>query len=300
MKSRKLWLGLGAAAFSSTLTPTAPLAASSAAAHDAATQTTRCTAQPSLQVAENTPAPSHQHGASAPAKAGDGGEGGEGSAAAADADARLDPTLRFYRDIQLVRGHLLVGDELIKDGRWADALPHFLHPVEELYDKLSPQLKPMKLKPFLAQLKALAQTVKAKNSAAYEAALKALDSRLDAVDVATKSAKSDWMPFAVETSLETMRSALGEYGQSIEGGKFAKAVEYQDSRGFVWQADRLFASIASELDAKHPDAAKKARAEIAVLKSAWPAAIPPAAPILEPSQVAATISKIELALGSVK
>jgi hypothetical protein len=302
MKTRKLWLGLGAAALSSTMIPQAPQAASSATAIDATAQSSRCTAQGRLLLAENTqaPAPAHSHGAPAQATpAGDGGEGGEG-AANAEADARLEPSLRFYRDIQLVRGHLLVGDELIKAGRWADALPHFLHPVEELYDHLAPQLKEMKLKPFLQQLKSLAQTVKAKSQAAYDAALKATDARLDPIDAHMKAAKTDWMPFAVETALETLRTAHGEYSQSIEGGKFAKAVEYQDSRGFVWQAERLIASVGGELDAKHPDAAKKLHAELAVLKSAWPAVLPPAAPVLDPSQVAGTISKIELALGSVK
>ena len=298
MRTRKVWLGLGAAALSSTMIPTVPQAATSMTAIDAATQGALCSSSPRIQVAENTPAPTHQHGA--PTQITGGGEGGEGSAAAASADARLDPKVRFYRDIQLMRGHLLVGDELIKAGKWADALPHFLHPVEELYGKLGPELKPMKLKPFLAQLKALAQTVKAKNAAAYEVALKALNDRLEPVDAAMKADKKDWTPFAVETALETMRSAIGEYGQSIEGGKFAKAVEYQDSRGFVWQADRLLTSLGGELTGKYPDAAKKARTELDVLKTAWPAAIPPAVPVMDAAQVTAAISKIELALGSVK
>ncbi len=301
MKTRKLWLGLGAAALSSTMTPVAPQAASSATAIDAAAQASRCPAPARMQLAENTQPPAHSHGTPEKAASGaEGGEGGEGSPAAADADARLEPSLRFYRDIQLVRGHLLVGDELIKAGRWADALPHFLHPVEELYDKLAPVLKDMKLKPFLAQLKSLAQTVKAKNQGAYEAALTAVEGRLDPVDASMKAAKKDWMPFAVETALETFRSSYGEYSESIEGGKFAKAVEYQDSRGFVWQAERLIASVAGELDAKHPEAAQKLRAELAVLKTAWPAVLPPAAPVLDASQVAGAISKIELALGNVK
>ena len=67
----------------------------------------RCAApRAGMQFAEN-----HAHGAakSKTDAGGEGGEGGEGSAAKADADAALDPAVRFYRDIQLVRGHILVG-----------------------------------------------------------------------------------------------------------------------------------------------------------------------------------------------
>ena len=303
MKTRTLWLGLGAAALTSTIPAHAPQAALSVTALEAAApgspgtpcrdgSATRTDRAFATQVAEN-----HQHGA--PAKTGAGGEGGEGGANA-DADARLDPMVRFYRNIQLVRGHLLVGDELVKAGLWADALPHFLHPVEELYDTLGPELKTLKMKPFLQQLKALAQTVKAKNATAYAGALAALTVRLDGVDAGMKAKQSDWLPFAVETAVETMRTAIGEYGQSIEAGKFAKAVEYQDSRGFVWQAEWLLMSVDAALSARDAEAAARSKAEIATLKAAWPAALPPASPVMDPAAVAASISKIELALGGIR
>ena len=44
-----------------------------------------------------------------------------------------DTRIRFYRDIELMRGHLLVGRQLIELDLWDEALPHFLHPTEELY-----------------------------------------------------------------------------------------------------------------------------------------------------------------------
>ncbi len=46
----------------------------------------------------------------------------------------LPPALVFFRNIEVIRGHLLVGnDNSSRAGRWADALPHFLHPTEEIY-----------------------------------------------------------------------------------------------------------------------------------------------------------------------
>ena len=187
-----------------------------------------------------------------------------------------------------------------KAGLWTDALPHFLHPVEELYDKLAPHIKLLKLKPFKQQLNALAQTVKAKNAPAYDEALKALEGRLASVDTGMKAETKNWMPFVVQTALETMRSAIGEYEESIEDGKFAKAVEYQDSRGFVFQGESLLQSVGPDLAAKYPQDSAAALAAIATLKSGWPAPLPPAAPVLDVASVKAAVSKIELALGSVK
>ena len=128
MKRRKVWVGLG----------TAVLVTSQVAAHeealpapDAAVRVDRSGS--SLKVAQGPGG----HGAVHIARAGgEGGEGDEGGAAQKDYDAKLPPALRFYRDIELIRGHLLVGDELVRAGRWAEALPHFLHPSEEIYGKI--------------------------------------------------------------------------------------------------------------------------------------------------------------------
>jgi hypothetical protein len=122
MTRRKIWVGLG----------TALLATSPAAQAD----DTRA----SWQVAQ------HQGHAVAQAEGEGEGEGG---------GAELPAGLRFYRDVELIRGHLLVGNELVEAGRWADALPHFLHPEEEIYNSLREGLKTYKVSPFLTALKAL-------------------------------------------------------------------------------------------------------------------------------------------------
>ncbi len=94
------------------------------------------------------------------------------------ARAGLDPRVKFFRNMGLVRGHLLVGDELVKQGRWDDALPHFHHPIEELYASIRPTLQGQGIHQFDAALKALAQTVKAKKMDAYEAAWKTVDQEM--------------------------------------------------------------------------------------------------------------------------
>ena len=56
--------------------------------------------------------------------------------------------------------------------------------------------------------------------------------------------------------------ALSEYETSIEDGRFAKPVEYQDSRGFVWQAERMIEGAAAELAKADAEALAKIRARI--------------------------------------
>ena len=293
MKRRKIWVGLG----------TAVLVTSQVAAHEE-----KPLPVPSDGVAQagRHAAPAHRHGTpvvlAAKAKAGgEGGEGGEGDeggeGAKASYDASLKPSVRFFRDIELIRGHLLVGDELVREKRWAEALPHFLHPSEEIYGKIRGDLKTYEVPPFLAALKALAQTVKAKNEGAYRTALAALEERLAAADKGVKAKEADWQTFAVDTVLEMLRSATGEYEEAIAKGRIAKPVEYQDSRGFVWEAEKLFGTVAEGIGQKDADAVKGVQAAFAELKKAWPAPVPPKTPVRDVSQVLADVSKIELQLG---
>jgi hypothetical protein len=295
MKRNRVWVGLGTAIL------VAPQGAAIAekAARD----------QGGLVVAQSTPrlhgngaeGEGRTHGTKAkssrPAKAKAGGDGeGEGGAA----DAGLEPSIRFYRDIQLIRGHLLVGDELVKEGRWKEALPHFLHPSEEIYGRIGTDLKRYGVPPFATSLKALAQTVKAKNKEAYAGALSAVEERLAAADKAVRAPEANWPYFALETAVESLRSAAEEYEEAVERGTIANVVEYQDSRGFVWQAERLFASVADDLSTKDADSVASIRAAFGDLKAAWPTPMPPQKPAKDLSQVLGDISKIELQLGRLK
>ncbi len=223
MKRRKVWIGLGTAilvnphgAVIAEAPPPIPARVLPASA---------APDQASLVVAQST-SRSHAKGGEGEGRShatkakGSGGEGGEGGTRAAKAkaggegegeggakDAGLEPSLRFYRGIQLIRGHLLVGDELVKEGRWKEALPHFLHPSEEIYGKIGADLKRYGVPPFANALKALAQTVKAKNKEAYARAFTAVEERLAAADKALRAKETNWPYFALETAVESLRSA---------------------------------------------------------------------------------------------
>ncbi len=269
--ARKLWVGVGVAT----------LAGSASLPRDVV-------AQDAGHKAHGMSPPAQKDGA-ATFKPGEGGE-----AYLTDGGPK-DTRIRFYRDIELMRGHLLVGRQLIDMDLWDEALPHFLHPSEELYGLMEKYIKLHNMQPFGRELQALAQTVKAKRKGAYEQALPPVNQRIDA---ALKVAKRFMRPertFAVQSAVEVLRTAQAEYEGAMENGAFTKPVEYQDSRGFVWRAERVIED-AAKVGPQPLDAASlaKVRAAFARLKAAWPAPLPPEKPLLDGGQVSALISEIEL------
>ena len=220
----------------------------------------------------------------------DAGEGGESQRI-----ANLPPELALAVRLALLRGHLGIGDELVKQKQWNAALPHFLHPTEELYADIKGPLAERNVPPFEDALQALAAAVKAKKGGAdYAKALKAVSDPLAAADAALKAKSTDWAGFMTEAAVESIKAAGSEYAEAVVDGKLAKPVEYQDARGFIWQADRMIESVAADLQKKDPNALKAVRAGFAELKKIFPAAMPPRRPVKDHAQLLAIVSRIEL------
>lgn len=293
MKSKtKIWLGVGA--FVVVGTGSAP------ALEQPRDTVSGIALMRALSPSDVSSAKKHSHGGEGGAKTapkkkedGEGGEGGEGGAKA----AQLPPDLDFALKIAQIRGHLLVGDELVKQGEWKAALPHFLHPSEELYGPIRGRLKDYNTPQFATALKLLATTVKQrKGGEDYAKALKAVEDALAAADAGVK-AKQPGEGFAVETALELLKSATHEYEEAIVRGRIAKPVEYQDARGFVWQAEKMVEGMAPALEKKDAEALKHVRDGFAQLKKTWPAAMPPKAPVKDYAAVLSDVSRIELSIG---
>lgn len=236
-----------------------------------------------------------EHGA----KKKQGGEGGEGGEeGGAKGGAQLPPDLDFALKIAQIRGHLLVGDELVKQGLWAAALPHFLHPSEELYGPIRGKLKDYQTPQFSSALKLLSNAVKAKKGGDdYDKAMKAVSDALAVADAGLKAKQPNWDSFEVETALELLKSSTHEYEEAIVKGRIAKPVEYQDARGYVWQSEKMIESVALALEKKNADALKAVRDGFAELKKAWPAAMAPKMPVKDYAAVLSDVSRIELSIG---
>src|SRR3954447_15502245 len=108
MKKRKIWAGLGTAVLVA-----APVGSQAAAMpHHSHMGIETKADQDLLKLAQ-----AHQgHGEAGKPAASMGGEGDEGGGG-----TQLEPSIHLYRGIEMIRGHLIVGNELVKAGRWAEA-----------------------------------------------------------------------------------------------------------------------------------------------------------------------------------
>ena len=265
---RKLWVGIGVVSMAGICAEAAPALAQHGR-HDAA--------------------PADSGNAATPARIGEGGE-----AYPADGGP-ADTRIRVLRDLALIRGHLLVGNELVGEGRWDEALPHFLHPTEEIYGKLERYIKLHGVAPFDGQLKALAQTVKAQRGGAYSQASRVVDERLTGASIVFRKYMNPLPRMTIKAAVEVLKVAASEYASSIEDGRFSKPVEYQDSRGFILYAEQMIAGVAGDLHRHDATALTDVRNQLAALKRAWPGPMPPAAPVLDVAAVAAIVTAIEVA-----
>jgi hypothetical protein len=288
----KIWLGVGAfvVAGSGAVSTQANPADHTKALAERLPLDARAPAAPQTDTSTIVLAQHTKHG-------GEAGEGGEGEGGEKGA-AKLPANIAFGLRIAQLRGHLLVGDQLVNEKQWNAALPHFLHPTEEIYASIRGSLKEYGVPPFDAALKVLANTVKRKQGGAeYAKALAAVQEALVKADAGMKSKNAEWASFTVETALELLKSAAGEYEEAIVKGRIGKPVEYQDARGFVWEAAALIESVAAQLEKTNADALKRTQAHLVELKAVFPTAMPPRQPLKSHADVLALIAQIELAAG---
>lgn len=199
----------------------------------------------------------------------------------------------YSTKLALMKGHMLVAGELLALGQPTQAEPHLGHPVEEIYVDIQEQLPERRVADFKDPLMHVQDLVKSKPTdpqvqTAYKAALAAIDQAIAAIPASQQQSPV----FVMQVINGLLETASSEYTAAISGGKVKEAIEYQDSRGFVLEAQRLYQAAQSQLKTDSAQSAELKQAFTA-LQKAWPAPIPPATPVLTPDQVAAQVKQIE-------
>ncbi|MFO1187334.1 MAG: hypothetical protein U1E87_07720 [Alphaproteobacteria bacterium] len=209
---------------------------------------------------------------------------GEGEGAPADADLRTD-NAAYLTQLSLVRGHLLVGMGLYRQGAIDASSGHFSHPEIEIYPQLVPVLVARGAKPFKAELDALAAAVaeaapKGEIEAAYGRVLAAIDA---AEHANTGTALSE--PKSVLALIEKIVRVAGtEYGNAVRDGRVVLPVEYQDAFGFTEVAKaRLQAISGKDQSASVKAVVAQVSKQLAGLDAAWPGR-----KLIPPEKVSAT------------
>ncbi|MBF2007707.1 MAG: helix-hairpin-helix domain-containing protein [Chlorogloeopsis fritschii C42_A2020_084] len=199
----------------------------------------------------------------------------------------------YMTKLGLMKGHLIVAQELLDKNQPKQAEPHIGHPVEEIYVDVEDQLKERNVKEFKTTLIGLQDLVKAKPK---DAKVKTdLASSMQAVDgaIAALSESERTNPaFILQVINGLLDAANSEYSAAIADGKVSAAIEYQDSRGFVVYANDLYKGISSQVAKNNPTAHKAIETNMAELLKVWPSVIPPAKPVKTPEEVTKLVKGI--------
>ena len=129
----------------------------------------------------------------------------------------------------------------------------------------------------------------AKVNAEFTASMQVVDGAIAGIsDAQRKDPK-----FVLQVINGLLDTANSEYGAAVANGKISAIIEYQDSRGFVMYAEMLYKDIASQVAKTSPETDKAMVANMAELKTNWPTAIAPAAPVKTTEQITKLIKTIE-------
>jgi hypothetical protein len=177
-----------------------------------------------------------------------------------------DATSFLFR-LAMLEGHMMVGHELLQAHQAALGLPHFGHPVRELYDSFSDYLKQKHFPAFDDQLADLETAVKSapyrpETEAKYQAAIAMVHK---ARELAPANIRQS-VPAMIKICSDTMDAASVEFGGALNRGRITSLVEFHDSRGYL-------AYVAQEIEALrtgHPDAvAMLDRFKAVLAKAQW-------------------------------
>ena len=200
----------------------------------------------------------------------------------------------YMTKLGLMKGHLVVAKELLDQQKPEQAEPHIGHPVEEIYVDVEDQLQERNVKEFKTTLIGLQDLVKSKPKDPqvknnFEVSMQAVDGAIQGLPEQQRQSPE----FVLQVVNGLLDAANSEYGAAIANGKVSAAIEYQDSRGFVNYADQLLNNVSDQMAKENPEAQKAIASSMTELKTAWPSAVPPAAPAKTPEQVSQLVKTIE-------
>ncbi|MGK7960485.1 hypothetical protein [Crocosphaera sp.] len=200
----------------------------------------------------------------------------------------------YLVSLGLMKGHLMVAQQLIAEGKYEEAEPHVGHPVEELYGDIETQLSKRNVTDFKVTLNQFHDGIKTnpksdKMKELYDSSMSAIDEAIAAVPPEKLQSPETILP--VINGL--LKTANAEYKAAIADNKFVELIEYQDSMGFVVYAEELYQPIATTMSENYPEKHEVITATLTELKTAWPSVNAPETPIMTPEKVDELVTKIK-------
>jgi hypothetical protein len=195
-----------------------------------------------------------------------------------------DDQVKFAANAEMMKGHLLASRELYAKKQEAWAAVHAAHPVQELWSQLRGPLEAANAEA-AAKLGALLERPGKEldgkiPETQYQATVAEVSRSLDdAVGRVVPAPVRDTLAFKARVVIALIQHVPEEYGEAVEKGKVAQAIEYQDAYAFFQRARALYAPIAAEVRSKSAKAGKEIDHGLSTLGKALAQVMPPARPM---------------------
>jgi hypothetical protein len=202
--------------------------------------------------------------------------------------------LFYLVELGLMKGHLLVADDLIRQGTPDQAEPHLGHPISEIYAQIEEPLQAHKIPEFkttLIKLHELAKYAPANPDikVGYDASINSINLAINAIPQAERQSPE----FVMKAIGEILQTMADEYNAGVANNKIVARIEYQDARGFVIYAEELYGTIAKQVTQKSAATHQTMITSLGQLKKGLPSVNPPKTLILQPEQVFAIVKTIQ-------
>jgi hypothetical protein len=202
----------------------------------------------------------------------------------------VEDNLDLFEKLGLMEGHLMIGKALLDADMHDDAMPHFGHPVRELYDYLKPVFAVRKSPKFERELSELEQRAKdSPKDAATTAAYNDVIAKVNGLRRTIPDELFKSRSFMIRAIALMMQDAADDLGESIDRGRIANTVEYHDAMGFARYADAVIRANSAVLGDKAGPIAK----EVIVTLAAFPSLQPPPRPTRSVANLEAAAERVK-------
>ncbi|TXL73479.1 hypothetical protein FHP25_21360 [Vineibacter terrae] len=202
----------------------------------------------------------------------------------------VEDELDLFEKLGLMEGHLMIGKALLDAKMQSDALPHFGHPISEIYDYIKPLFLARNYPQFDRELRDLeARAKSAPGAPATEAAYADVLAKIDGLRRTIPASLINSRGFVIRGIALMMEASADDLGESFEKGRIANKVEYHDAMGFAQYADRVLTANRALLG----DAAGKIAGELRFALSAFPSLAPPAKPPHAPADLKTAAERVK-------
>jgi hypothetical protein len=192
----------------------------------------------------------------------------------------------------LLEGHLMIGKALLEASMPREAMPHFGHPVRELYAYLEPQLQTRGLAAYDGELSALETHARQGAGGPFDTMYAGVIAKLNATRATVQADRLASPRFMIGVIAQLTIDVSSDFGESQERGRIVNTVEYHDAMGFLGYCQGLTGRLLHGSSGRVAEAYQAIMMELRGAQRGFPALQPPTRPPITVATIRGHASRI--------